>query len=163
MPTETERKFLLKNDSWRKQAVSCTLIRQAYAHFQNDSRMTLRIRLTDDQAYLTLKGPVRGCSRSEFEYPLPPQDAQEILEEFCESGRIEKYRYRIPIGSHVWEVDEFLGNNAGLTMAEIELDSPDEPFERPEWLGREVTGEVRFYNSHLLEYPFRDWKGKDRE
>ena len=164
MPTETERKFLLKNDSWRKAAVSCTLIRQAYAHFQKNSRMTLRIRMTDDdQAYLTLKGPVSGCSRPDFEYPVPFREAQEILKVFCESGRVEKYRYQVPFGSHVWEVDEFLGDNAGLIMAEIELSSPNEEFERPGWLGREVTGEVRFYNSHLLEYPFRDWKEKERQ
>ena len=163
MPTETERKFLLRNDSWRKQAVSCTRISQAYAHFQGNPHLTLRIRLMDDQAFLTLKGPVRGCSRSEFEYPLPRRDAQEILEEFCEAGRIEKYRYRIPSGKHVWEVDEFLGDNAGLTMAEIELSFPEEKFERPEWLGREVTGELRFYNARLLNYPFRDWKKKERE
>ena len=84
------------------------------------------------------------------------------LEEFCEDGQIEKYRYRIPAGNRVWEIDEFLGKNAGLIMAEIELESPDEPFERPDWLGREVTGEIRFYNSHLLEYPYKMWKEEEK-
>ena len=163
MATETERKFLLKNDSWRKAAVSCSLIRQAYAHFQGNPRLTLRIRLMEEQAFLTLKGPVCGCSRSEFEYPIPRQDAEELLEEFCEAGQIEKYRYRIPMGEHVWEIDEFLGPNAGLIVAEVELNSPEEEFERPEWLGREVTGEIRFYNSRLLTCPYRDWKEKERE
>ena len=163
MPLEIERKFLLKNDHWRKQAVSCSLLRQAYAHFQGDSHLTLRIRLADDQAYLTLKGPVKGCSRPEFEYPIPPDEASEILKEFCETGQIEKYRYQVPVGGHVWEVDEFLGRNAGLILAEVELKHPEEEFERPEWLGREVTGELRFYNSRLLENPFQTWKSEERE
>ena len=163
MATETERKFLLRNDSWRRSAVSCTLLRQAYAHFQENPHLTFRIRLTDDQAFLTLKGPVSGCSRQEYEYPIPRQDAEKILEDFCEKGTIEKYRYRIPAGNRVWEIDEFLGRNAGLILAEIELGSPDEPFERPDWLGREVTGEIRFYNSHLLEYPYRKWKDEEKK
>ena len=162
MPTEIERKFLLRNDSWRRSAVSCSLLRQAYAHFQGNPHLTLRIRQTDDQAFLTLKGPVSGCSRSEYEYPIPLADAKNLLEEFCEKGQIEKYRYHVPAGGKVWEVDEFLGANAGLIIAEIELESPDEVFERPEWLGREVTGEIRFYNSHLLEYPYRKWDEKEK-
>ena len=162
MPVEIERKFLLRNDSWRQSAVSCSLLCQAYAHFQENPHLTFRIRLADDQAFLTLKGPVSGCSRREFEYPIPQQDAKTILKEFCEGGHIEKYRYRIPAGNRVWEIDEFLGKNAGLIMAEIELETPDEPFERPDWLGREVTGEVRFYNSHLLEYPYQKWKDEEK-
>ena len=163
MGTEIERKFLLGNDSWRKEAVSCTLLRQAYAHFMQGNQLTFRIRIADDQAFLTLKGPVSGCSRSEFEYPIPCKDAGEILENFCESGLIEKYRYHVPCGSRIWEIDEFLGDNAGLIIAELELDSPDESFEHPPWLGREVTSEIRFYNSRLREYPYRNWTEEERK
>ena len=163
MATEIERKFLIRDDSWRKDAVSCTLLRQAYAHFVQGNQLTFRVRIADDQAFLTLKGPVSGCSRSEFEYPVPRQDAEEILENFCESGLIEKYRYRIPCGGRVWEIDEFLGDNAGLVIAELELNSPDESFEHPSWLGREVTGEIRFYNSRLREYPYRAWTEEERK
>ena len=124
--------------------------------------LTFRVRLADDQAFLTLKGPVSGCSRKEFEYPIPVEDAKNILNDFCGKDQIEKYRYRIPAGNRVWEIDEFLGRNAGLILAEIELESPDEPFARPEWLGREVTSEFRFYNSHLLEYPYREWKDEEK-
>ena len=163
MPVEIERKFLLRNDSWRRSAVSCSLLCQAYAHFQDNPHLTFRVRLADDQAFLTLKGPVSGCSRQEYEYPIPVEDAKNILKDFCGKDRIEKYRYCIPAGKRVWEIDEFLGRNAGLILAEIELGSPDEPFERPDWLGREVTGEFRFYNSHLLEYPYRKWKDEEKK
>ncbi|MBQ9336875.1 MAG: CYTH domain-containing protein [Lentisphaeria bacterium] len=162
MPVETERKFLVKNADWRGAAVSRSRIRQGYAHFRGDPRLTFRIRLTDNRAFLTLKGPVSGCSRSEYEYPVPAQDAEEILKEFCEEGQIEKYRYRVPFGKHVWEVDEFLGRNTGLVLAEVELDSPEEEPAVPGWIGREVTGEVRFYNSRLLDYPYQDWKPEER-
>ena len=162
MATETERKFLLRNDSWRREAVSCCLIRQAYARLEGKLHLNLRVRLMDDQAFLTLKGPVKGCSRSEFEYPIPLRDAEEILKEFCDSGRIEKYRYLIPAGRRVWEIDEFLGANAGLVVAEIELADPEEPFDRPDWLGREVTSEIRFYNSRLLDHPYRQWTPEER-
>lgn len=162
MPLEIERKFLLRNDSWRKAAVSRSLIRQSYAHFRDDRHLIFRIRMTDDRAFLALKGPSGGCVRPEYEYPIPRRDAEEISAAFCGGGQIEKYRYRIPTGHHVWEIDEFLGANEGLVIAEVELDSPDEEFPRPEWLGREVTGEVRFYNSRLLEYPYRKWKEEER-
>jgi len=163
MPKEIERKFLLKNDSWRTGAVSRSLLCQAYARFQGDTHRLLRVRLTDDQAFLTLKGPACGCTRSEFEYPIPHRDAEEILKIFCGPGQIEKYRYRVPSGRHVWEVDEFLGANAGLVLAEIELNAPDESFDLPDWIGREVTGEVRFYNARLLEHPYREWNGDERK
>ena len=162
MPVETERKFLLKNADWRQVAVSCSLLRQAYAHFQGNSHLTFRIRLADDQAFLTLKGPVSGCSRQEFEYSIPKQDAEEILKEFCEDGLIEKYRYTVPFAGHIWEIDEFLGRNTGLILAEVELDSPDEELAVPDWIGREVTGELRFYNSRLLGYPYQEWKPEER-
>ena len=162
MPKEIERKFLLKDDSWRNAAVFCTLLHQGYAHFRHDPRMILRVRLAGERAFLTLKGSSGGAARSEFEYPIPLPEAGEILKEFCEAGQIEKRRYRVPFGRHVWEVDEFFGATAGLVLAEIELGSEDERFERTEWLGREVTGEVRFYNSRLKEYPFREWKEEER-
>ena len=163
MPREIERKFLLKNDSWRRQAVSHSLLRQGYARLAQDPLLTLRIRQTGCQASLTLKGPSAGCSRSEFEYSIPSEDAAAILKEFCGAGRVEKKRWRVPCGVHVWEVDEFLGDNAGLVLAEIELGSPDAPFDIPDWLGREVTGEVRFYNSRLADYPYCKWTEDERK
>lgn len=162
MPTETERKFLLKDDSWRNAVISRTLLRQAYARFEGSPNLIFRVRLSGDQAFLTLKGPASGCSRAEFEYPVPVSDAEAILEQFCTGGTVEKYRCRVPAGKHIWEIDEFLGQNAGLTVAELELESPDETFEIPAWLGREVTGEIRFYNSRLLKHPYSKWTPEEK-
>ncbi len=115
------------------------------------------MRMDDDGAWLTLKGITEGATRREFEYPIPPADARVMLNEMCPVGRIEKTRYRIEAPPHVWEVDVFAGDNEGLVVAEIELSDENEPFERPDWLGKEVTHDPRYYNSELSRNPWPLW------
>jgi len=117
----------------------------------------VRLRVQGDRAWLTIKGKTHGASRTEFEYPIPTADAHAMLEEMCPQGVIDKTRYRIQVGEHVWEVDEFHGDNQGLVVAEVELDSEDQPFERPPWLGEEVTDDPRYYNSALSRTPYGQW------
>ncbi len=154
MATEIERKFLLANDGWRAGAVG-RRYRQGY--LSTDKARTVRVRAIDEEAYLTIKGATEGLSRLEFEYPIPAADAEALLEQLCEQPIIDKTRYRISHGAHVWEVDEFHGANAGLIVAEIELGSEDEAFERPEWIGEEVSGDPRYFNSNLIAHPYSDW------
>lgn len=154
MAKEIERKFLLKSDAWRSLAVGRYYC-QGYIPTQG--KQTVRARIIDDQGYLTLKGATQGLSRSEFEYEIPLADAQEILTELCQQPLIEKHRYRIPIGDIVWEVDEFLGENQGLMMAEVELTHGAQVVKLPDWIGAEVTGDPRYYNSNLVRHPFKDW------
>ena len=158
MHIETERKFLVKDLSFRELAVKAYEIKQGY--IAHDGGNTVRVRIRDKQGFLTIKGPsVDGISRHEWEREIPLEDAQELFL-LCRGGSIEKTRYIVPSadGEKFFEVDVFYGENEGLVMAEIELERPDEPFERPEWLGREVTGDKRFYNSHLLRNPFKLWR-----
>ena len=153
---EIERKFLVKGE-YKSLAYSKTHIEQGY--FATEPGRTVRVRIRDDKGYLTIKGPSRkdGFARYEFEVEIPLEDAHEMME-LCMPGRVNKDRYLIKSGKHTIEVDEFFGDNEGLVMAEIELGSPEEAFERPAWLGREVTGDRRFYNSHLLKNPFKLWR-----
>ncbi len=158
MHFEIERKFLVTGE-FKSQAYDHTLIRQGYIASGNGR--TVRVRIRGDKGYLTIKGPSgeAGLSRYEFETSIPLSDAQDLML-ICEPGIIEKTRYLVasPNGRHTWEVDEFYGDNEGLLLAEIELRSEDEPFEKPSFIGREVTGDRRFYNSHLRRNPFRLWK-----
>ncbi|MEM7797503.1 MAG: CYTH domain-containing protein [Cyanobacteria bacterium P01_C01_bin.118] len=154
MAKEIERKFLLRSDTWRSLAQGRYYC-QGYIPTQG--KQTVRARIIGDQGYLTLKGPAQGLSRSEFEYTIPVADAQAILAELCQPPLIEKHRYRILLGEVVWEVDEFLGENQGLVLAEVELTHVDQVVELPDWLGEEVTGDPRYYNSNLVRYPFKDW------
>ena len=154
MAQEIERKFLVKDSTWRHQAEGI-LYRQGYIPTRN--RTTVRVRIAGDRGYLTLKGPTSGISRNEFEYPIPLADAETLLDSLCEPPLIEKWRYRITVGRHLWEVDEFLGDNAGLVLAEIELASESDPFDRPPWLGDEVSHDVRYYNASLAKTPYRSW------
>ncbi|MBT9314117.1 CYTH domain-containing protein [Leptothoe spongobia] len=154
MAKEIERKFLLRNDAWRSLAEGRYYC-QGYIPTQG--KQTVRARIIDQQGYLTLKGPTQGISRSEFEYEIPLVDAQMILTELCQQPLIEKHRYRIPLGKVVWEVDEFLGQNQGLTLAEVELTHELQTVELPHWIGKEVTGDPRYYNSNLVRHPFKDW------
>ena len=119
----------------------------------------MRVRIRDEKGYLTIKGPSdqKGLGRYEWEKEIPLQEAQELMR-ICEPGMIDKTRYLVQSGKHVFEVDEFYGDNEGLIMAEAELASEDEPFEKPSFIGREVTGDRRFYNSHMRQYPFKMWK-----
>jgi adenylate cyclase len=154
MGQEIERKFLVVNDDWR-QGLEGKLYRQGYIP-TTDAR-TVRIRVVGSKGYLTLKGPVSNLTRPEFEYDIPLHDAQTMLNILCDPPLIEKYRYRLPVGSLVWEIDEFLGANAGLTVAEVELDTPDQSIELPPWIGPEVTDDKRYYNANLVRHPFCEW------
>jgi CYTH domain-containing protein len=119
---------------------------------------TVRVRVAGDQGWLTIKGPSEGVSRAEYEYPVPVADALEMLDTLCERPQIEKTRYLVPFAGNTWEVDEFHGDNEGLVVAELELDSADQRFESPPWLGREVSDDVRYFNSHLARHPYSRWK-----
>ena len=153
--TEIERKFLVCGD-FKSQAASSSRIRQAYIN-QAGGR-TVRVRIRDEKAYLTIKGPSfdGGLSRFEWEIEIPVADAEQLLE-LRVSAVIDKRRFLVPFEGHTFEVDEFYGDNEGLVMAEVELSEPDEAFARPSWLGREVTGDPRYYNSHLSRHPFKEW------
>jgi adenylate cyclase len=154
MGQEIERKFLLRHDGWRNQAIA-QLYRQGYIPTQGNQ--TVRLRVVGDRGFLTIKGPSLGYSRSEFEYDIPVADAQEMLDQLCAKPLIEKYRYRIALDRWIWEVDEFLGANAGLILAEVELASEAEMPIVPDWIGEEVTGDRRYFNSYLVDHPFSSW------
>ena len=155
MPLEIERKFLLRSDAWRAQARSRVLMRQGY--LSSGSRCSMRARIAGEQAWLNLKAKRSGMTRLEYEYPIPVREANEILAELCDGPLVEKYRHEVAAGPHVWEIDEFLGDNAGLIVAEIELQAEAENFERPDWLGDEVTLDERYYNFNLAQHPFKLW------
>ncbi len=154
---EIERKFLVSSDSYKRQAVSHSRIKQGY--ICSGHGRTVRVRLRDHCAFLTIKGPSLdgGLSRYEFEKEITLDEAEHLFR-LCEPGIIDKTRYLVPSGPHTFEVDEFYGDNEGLVMAEVELSAPDEPYEKPDFIGREVTGDRRFYNSHLRQNPFKLWK-----
>lgn len=156
MAQEIERKFLVEDDSYKQTASSSTRIVQGYiCRLQG---RTVRVRLRGEKAYLTIKGPSLdgGLSRYEWEHEISGKEALELMA-LCEGGVIDKVRYLVPWGKHIFEVDEFWGDNEGLVMAEVELDAVDETFERPPFLGKEVTGDRRYYNSCLTEHPFKEW------
>ncbi|MGB3201668.1 MAG: CYTH domain-containing protein [Nodosilinea sp.] len=154
MGLEIERKFLVVSDSWRH-ATRGEMMCQGYIPTQ-DTR-TVRIRRVGDRGYLTLKGPAVGLVRPEFEYPIPLEDAQVILETLCEPPLIEKTRYKLPLGDIVWEIDEFWGANPGLIVAEVELSSPEQTIDLPQWVGAEVTSDLRYQNSNLARHPYSTW------
>jgi CYTH domain-containing protein len=155
MGTEIERKFLLASDEWRT-LTEGVLYRQGY--LSSDKERTVRVRVIDRQGYLTVKGAGVGNSRQEFEYEIPLQDAEEMLNELCIKPLIEKKRYTIEYNGCTWEIDEFLGENSGLIIAEIELESEEQSFDLPAWIGREVSGDPRYFNSNLAENPYCDWR-----
>nr|VFK54284.1 MAG: adenylate cyclase [Candidatus Kentron sp. TUN]VFK56264.1 MAG: adenylate cyclase [Candidatus Kentron sp. TUN] len=155
MPTEIERKFLIRNDDWRQQASKGTRYRQGY--FPNSKTCSVRVRIAGDKATLNIKGATLNVSREEYEYSIPQNDAEEMLTQFCERPFIEKTRYLVENGNHVWEIDVFEGENTGLIVAEIELSHEDEEFELPSWVGRDVSHETRYYNVCLREHPYKDW------
>jgi adenylate cyclase len=157
MDVEIERKFLLANEGWRGQGQP-TRMRQGY--LVAEAVRTVRVRIEGERAVITIKGKSIGASRGEWEYEIPVADATELLDGLCEQPQVEKIRHRIAHAGHVWEVDEFLGLNAGLVVAEIELDAEDEAFEKPDWIGAEVTGDKRYYNSSLIRQPYAQWKDK---
>ena len=154
MGVEIERKFLLRGDGWRNEGTA-VLLRQGYLSSQRER--VVRVRIEGEQAMLTIKGRSVGASRGEWEYPIPLADAEELLDGLCEQPLVEKYRRRIDFAGMVWEVDEFLGVNAGLVVAEIELTAEDQPFAKPDWVGVEVTDDVRYFNANLIKHPFSQW------
>ena len=153
---EIERKFLVCGDDFKQQAYASDHIKQGY--ICSGHGRTVRVRLRGHCGYLTIKGPSLdgGLSRYEFEKQITVDEAEQLFR-LCEPGIIDKTRYLVKSGNHTFEVDEFYGDNQGLVMAEVELSSPDEPFEKPHFIGKEVTGDRRFYNSHLRQYPFCMW------
>ena len=152
---EIERKFLVAGD-YKSAAFRAYRITQGY--ICNGSGRTVRVRRRDNQGFLTIKGPSAdgGLSRFEWETEIPLADALALLQ-LCDSGLIDKTRYLVQAGAHVFEVDEFHGDNQGLVVAEVELGAPDEAFDRPAWLGPEVTGDRRYYNAHLCKHPYKEW------
>jgi CYTH domain-containing protein len=154
MGKEIERKFLVQGDTWRKLATP-TKYRQGYLSAVKER--VVRVRTIDRQGFLTIKGITTGFTRKEFEYEIPFSDAEDLLDSLCERPLIEKNRYRITIGDLVWEVDEFFGANAGLVIAEVELKSEDQVVELPDWIGKEVSGDPRYFNSNLIAQPFTTW------
>ena len=154
---EIERKFLVKDDSFKRMARSSSRIKQGY--ICSGHGRTVRVRVRDAQAFLTIKGPSvdGGLSRYEFEKEITMEEATNLFR-LCEPGVIDKTRYLVDSGRHTFEVDEFYGDNEGLVMAEVELSAPDEAYEKPPFIGREVTGDRRFYNAHLRQNPYKLWR-----
>lgn len=155
MPVEIERKFLVAGDAWRASVTRTELFRQGY--LATTRSCSVRVRVGGERAWLGLKGRVIGMSRPEYEYPIPIAEAQEILDTLCDEGRVEKYRHWVAHDGHVWELDEFLGANAGLVVAELEIVREDADFPLPPWLGPEVTHDVRYYNASLALTPWGGW------
>ena len=155
MAVEIERKFLISSDSWRNSVTSATPMRQGYL---GGAASTIRVRRTDTAAFLTIKGRASGISRAEFEYPIPPEDADTMLDTMTKDSIVEKIRYTIPAENGlVWEVDEYLNDNAPLFTAEIELPTPYTTFRVPEWLGPEVSDDKRYTNRSLSREPYSTW------
>ena len=154
---EIERKFLVRNSDYKRQAFSSSRIQQGY--ICSGHGRTVRVRVRDDRGYLTIKGPSdkEGLVRYEFEKEITLEEARELMK-LCEPGRVDKTRYLVKSGSHTFEVDEFYGENEGLVMAEVELQRADEPYEKPDFIGEEVTGDHRYTNAHLSKHPFQSWK-----
>lgn len=154
MGTEIERKFLLRDDSWRAGATG-TMYRQGYLNSAKER--TVRVRTVGDKAFLTIKGITVGATRAEYEYPIPFDECNAMLDTLAEKPLIEKKRYKIKRGDLTWEIDEFFGDNKGLVVAEVELQSEGQSFEKPDWLGDEVSGDPRYFNSNLIKHPFTRW------
>lgn len=155
MPLEIERKFLVEGEAWRTGADRREFYRQGY--LAGSESCSVRVRVGGQQAWIGVKGRVRGATRLEYEYEIPLDEANEILDLLCVQGRIEKYRHWVSHAGHEWEVDEFLGDNSGLVVAELELDDEQEAFVRPPWVGLEITEDVRYYNSSLARLPWSAW------
>ncbi len=154
MGKEIERKYLVRNNQWKNLAQGL-VYRQGY--IPTTGKQTVRVRVAGEQGYLTIKGENIGQTRSEFEYPIPVEDAEAMLATLCDRPLIEKTRYKIPIGDLVWEIDEFMGENTGLVIAEIELQSETQQIELPEWIERQVT-DPKYYNSNLAKHPYSHWQ-----
>jgi CYTH domain-containing protein len=153
MPAEIERKFLVNGNGWRQGQG----IRICQGYLNPDKERTVRVRLAGEKAFLTVKGMNIGATRAEYEYPIPVSHAEELLK-ICDGPVLEKNRYAVDHNGLIWEVDEFLGENEGLIVAEVELKSEDQSFDRPEWVGQEVTDDPKYFNSNLCAHPFSKWQ-----
>lgn len=156
MATEIERKFLLKDTSWKDVVNEGTAYSQGY--LVGSKHASVRVRIQGEKAFINIKSATLDITRQEYEYEIPLEDARELLDSLCEKPLISKTRYLVPQGKHTWEIDVFSGENEGLVVAEIELSDADETFDKPGWLGEEVSGDVRYYNVNLGKHPYRDWK-----
>ena len=156
MALEIEHKFLLRDERWRDQVERSLRMRQGY--LVSDATRSVRVRVAGDQGYLNIKSGTLGIARREYEYRIPLAEAEELLNTLCEKPLLEKTRHFIHYGDHLWEVDEFGGDNAGLIVAEVELGTVDEAFARPDWVGEEVSHDLRYYNSQLVRHPYKDWR-----
>ncbi|MBF0444129.1 MAG: CYTH domain-containing protein [Magnetococcales bacterium] len=154
MATEIERKFLLKNDSWRGLGVG-TVYRQGF--LSTVKERVVRVRIAGEKATLTIKGANKGITRAEYEYEIPMTDAEALLNNLCEKPIIEKTRYVINHGENIWEVDEFEGENKGLFVAEVELNAAEQTFTKPDWVGEDVSADDRYFNSNLIKHPYSQW------
>ncbi len=154
MGIEIERKFLVKSDEW-KSLGNRIFYQQGYLLI--DKKRTIRIRTINDKGFITIKGPANGISRSEFEYEIPVEEARVIQETLCEKPLIKKYRTKIELNNFTWEVDEFIDENEGLVIAEVELENENQKIYIPNWIGEEVTGDMKYYNSMLTKNPFTTW------
>ena len=166
MAVEIERKFLLASDAWRQAIVHRERIAQGYlvgaqALHEGHARASVRVRRAGERAWLNIKSATLGIERAEFEYPVPLEDAESMLASLCD-GVLEKIRHHVEVDGTLFEIDEFLGDNAGLVVAEVELPAADAPFPRPAWLGREVSALGRYYNVNLLAHPFARWSDAER-
>ena len=155
MPREIERKFLLKNDNWRKAAEPGIPYRQGYLCMEPER--SVRVRVAGDRAFLTIKGKSEGAGRDEFEYPIPKEDAEHLLGDLCVKPLIEKTRYIVRDERLKWEIDEFGGENRGLVFVEVELKDEGEKIAKPDWVGEEVTGDPRYYNLNLVMNAYSKW------
>lgn len=161
MGTEIERKFLVAGDAWRKAVSRSERMAQGYLAGPPASNCSVRVRIAGDVAHLNIKSLALGVARDEYEYEIPLADAERLLATLA-GNRVEKTRHYIHIDEHVFEVDEFTGDNAGLVVAEVELDDADEAFPRPAWLGREVSDVARYYNLNLATHPYSRWSADER-
>lgn len=158
MGKEIERKYLVRSDAWRGQSQSKATIQQGY--LSTDEARNVRIRIEEDQAFLTIKGKLKGHTRAEYEYPIPIHDATQIMENLCLNPLISKTRHKIPVGRLTWEIDEFAGENSPLVLAEVETRSRQAPSTIPEWVGDEVSDDPRYLNINLGDHPFGEWRDK---
>ena len=155
MAIEIEHKFLLKDESWREKVKKAIIFKQGY--LSSIPTTSIRVRISDEQAWLNIKSATIGNKRMEFEYEIPLTDANQIIELLCKKPIIEKTRHYVENENNTWEIDEFHGENQGLIVAEIELDSETQPFTIPEWIGQEVTQDIRYYNNNLAVNPYNSW------
>ncbi|WP_400075554.1 CYTH domain-containing protein [Winogradskyella sp. R77965] len=157
MAIEIERKFLVNSDAFKKEAINSYSIKQGFLN--SHKKRAVRVRIKKDIGYLTIKGKSTkdGLSRFEWEKEISKTEAEALLK-LCEKGIIDKTRYEVKCGDHIFEIDEFFGDNEGLIIAEVELDSENENYEKPNWLGKEVTGDIKYYNAVLSKQPFKTWK-----